>query len=425
MKIPGVGTIHLPINRRTFLETALTGLAATALFPTALFAEDERISFDNYRIVPLGRNQKPLIFFWLDGGLSHIDTFCPMLDAPQEVRGPYSTIATSVPSLRISEKLPHTANVMDKVLLMRNIYHTQQDHRAAINKHFTGNDGTINGPPTTKPFTVKLNDHLSQNNLGYVILTPDGVASEGVGSRDALVVSRNYYGRDHQNRPYDMPQDRDFDRNRFRARQSLLGNIENRNLRGQEVERWSVLRERVNSIIDGDIDRAFDLSSIPEREKERYGKTDIGYAALTAKRMVGVGVPFILIFYREWDHHQNIKSSLDEKLPILDKALASLIEDLHDRAVIALGSEFGRAPSINSRSGREHWPQANVMLISGPRIPNGITGELTRDGYITGRDGPFKAELMGPTILRACGYELVEERAGVLSQNKMPFYPIF
>lgn len=65
MKISGVGTIHVPVSRRTFLATALTGAVASSLFPTALFAENERISFDNYRIVPIGRNQKPLIFFWL------------------------------------------------------------------------------------------------------------------------------------------------------------------------------------------------------------------------------------------------------------------------------------------------------------------------------------------------------------------------
>jgi len=110
-------------------------------------------------------------------------------------------------------------------------------------------------------------------------------------------------------------------------------------------------------------------------------------------------------------------------LPELDNVIAALIQDLRNNAIFVVASEFGRDPRKNAQDGREHWPRSNFMLISGPGISTGVAGRIDNNGQII--QDKYKAELMGPTILKAAGYELVEVRNGMLTTEKMPYYPIF
>ena len=133
---------------------------------------------------------------------------------------------------------------------------------------------------------------------------------------------------------------------------------------------------------------AFDISSEPEKTREKYGSNDFGQRLLLARRLTEVGVPFVTVYYGGWDHHTNIFPSLKDKaLPKLDQGLAALMEDLHDRGsientlVICLG-EFGRTPKVNTRGGRDHWSFAMSVMMGGAGIPGGqIVGATDLKGY--------------------------------------------
>ena len=141
--------------------------------------------------------------------------------------------------------------------------------------------------------------------------------------------------------------------------------------------------------------------------------------------MVEAGTPQVLINHGGWDDHSHINESLDTKLPVLDLALSALLKDLLDQAIIVVGSEFGRTPKINGLQGRDHWPFSNFMIIAGPSVTPRVVGNIDNYGHIIGPDGKYQAEYIGATVFKAAGYELVEERNGLSTKEKMSYYPIF
>lgn len=437
MKILPTGS-NVPVSRRDFMNISLRTAAlptVLSILPGEIFANQSNgeVNFGaNYKVVPVGNRQKPIVIIWLEGGISHFDTFSPVPTAPDAIKGPYSTIQTSLPGVRISEKLPLTARHMHKVALMRNIKHKNSEHMGATSLMFSGSPETTDSRRSSKidSFTVRLGKYLGESNLGYVTFNADTNNSlfyPGVGQDESLYVrarsSDNLTALGASNDPYPSPIGERTDAARLRGRNSLLGHLDS-GLQTAPVRRWDTLRQRANSILDGDLNSAFDLSRVPDAERNKYGKTLFGNAGLITKRMINAGAPIVLINKFGWDHHSRIEEELNSKLPELDKVLSSLLEDIGDRAIIAVGTEFGRTP-MNTSAGRDHWPQSNFLFIGGAGIDGKVYGQLDNKGLITGADGIFPGELMGPTIAKAAGYEFVEERAGVLTTNKLPYLPIF
>ena len=435
-----VNTGAMPLyDRRDFMRIGLTGAVGLSLLPGKLFASSpEGVNLNaTYKVVPVGNRQRPIVIIWLEGGMSHIDTFSPIPTAPANIRGPYSTIQTTVPGVRISEKLPLTARHADKMAILRNIQHGDHNHSTATSLMFSGSSLVRGNTSQYDSFSVRLGRYLGEANAGYVTFNADPgnpYLYPGIGQQDSLHVRQlQLQNTDAQNAlnqgntPYPSPFGEDFDRARHRGRMGLLGQLNRGALNTPATERWGVLSDRANSILDGDLNTAFDLSKVPARERDKYGRTPFGNSGLIAKRLVQAGAPFILINKVGWDNHSQIKNELDNNLPELDKVISSLFEDLGNRAIIVIGTEFGRTPQINGSNGRDHWPQSSFVVIGGAGVTGRAVGELDNAGFINtrGRDGIYRGELMGPSIARAAGYEFVEERVGVLTTNKLPYYPIF
>ena len=136
-----------------------------------------------------------------------------------------------------------------------------------------------------------------------------------------------------------------------------------------------------------DAQRAFDIHSEPDAIRTKYGRHGFGQRALLARRLVEAGVPFVTLYEGGWDHHRDIFTALDAKLPPFESSIAALIEDLDQRGilettlVIALG-EFGRTPKVNSRGGRDHWSNAMSVMLAGGGTPGGrVIGATDRNGY--------------------------------------------
>ena len=100
-------------SRRWFLQTGLTGLAGLSL-PDLLHCRAQGLA-------RAAGSRKAVILIWLSGGPSQLDTWDPKPDAPSDIRGPFASIATRVPGVRVCEHLPRQASILDRLALIRSV----------------------------------------------------------------------------------------------------------------------------------------------------------------------------------------------------------------------------------------------------------------------------------------------------------------
>lgn len=129
------------------------------------------------------------------------------------------------------------------------------------------------------------------------------------------------------------------------------------------------------------------LDREPVSVRARYGEHDFGRGCLMARQLVERGVPFVEVPLSGWDNHHAIFRTLsDRQLPVLDRAMSALVEDLEQRGLlrntlIVWMGEFGRTPRINNNGGRDHWARAWSILLGGAGIRGGaVIGQTSADG---------------------------------------------
>jgi hypothetical protein len=144
--------------------------------------------------------------------------------------------------------------------------------------------------------------------------------------------------------------------------------------------------------------RAFDISKEDPRLRDRYGRHNWGQSTLLARRLVEAGVTFVTVHMGGWDDHAQIEAAMKNKLPILDRALAGLVEDLSDRGLydkvaLCVCGEFGRTPKVNESAGRDHWGQSGFCVLGGGGLKTGLAvgsttekGEFPKDRRVTPED---------------------------------------
>lgn len=345
-------------SRRDFLRVGSLGLAGLSL-PTWVRAEAGGSA---------GRPRaKSAILVFLGGGLSHLDTFDPKPDAPAEIRGPFDTIGTAVPGLRVSDRLPLLARVMDKVALVRSGTHTSDHHETAANWVLSGRFGTAFG------------DYPA---LGAVVAHETGFAGP---LPPHVAVPRNPAF------TWEL------------GKSAFLGG------RFESFKAGDPNRANVRELSPA-ARAAFAIDREPEKLRDRYGRTTAGQSLLLARRLVESGVRFVTVSSAGWDHHAGIFENLDKKLPEFDRGLSALIEDLHDRGtfedtLLVVMGEFGRTPTINPAAGRDHWGQAGSLLFAGAGVKPGLVLGKT-DGYgayVTER--PVSPADVAYTILDSLGID--------------------
>lgn len=379
------------IARRNFVTAGLGGLGLAQLLRAQAAAADTT------------RRAKACIFIWMDGGPSHYETFDPKPDAPAEIRGIFDTIPTNVDGVTFSEHVPLTAQVMDRLTIIRSIAHHDPGHGG-------GNHYLTTGRATPMPVAcgAKVSFHPSfgsviAKELGaqdgippYVQFALPGPLRSGgpnfLGARYApFYVSNNPNQADFRMQDVTLPQSvndrRASARELLRRSIDTLPRIPDAAAQDPASGLDSFYEQAVDLITSPAARRAFDIHREPKETREAYGRTMVGQQCLLARRLVEAGVPFIVVQHAGWDHHGNIFEYLKGRyLPIFDRAFSTLIRDLDDRGllddtlVLALG-EFGRTPKINKNAGRDHWPQAMSVVAAGPGIPRGhIIGATDKKG---------------------------------------------
>lgn len=387
------------------------------------------------------------IFLFLVGGPSHLDTWDMKPNAPAEIRGPYRPIATNADGIEICEIFPRMARHADKWSLVRTVYHTA----AAV--HDTGHQlmqtgrlfqgglehphvgcvlGKLRGPKGDAPAHVLLPRAIG-NTGGNM---PHGQTAGYLGKAyDPFVLNADPSRPDFQV-PDLLPPDY-ISARRLEKRRTLRQIVDGMVGEFEKSEDARLLDSNFHQayrlMSSQSAREAFDIGQEPEAARDRYGRNRFGQSCLLARRMVERGVRFVTVNMFEtvfneitWDIHGSspfspISCYSDLIGPMFDHGFTSLIEDLHERGllantlVVAMG-EFGRTPKINPAGGRDHWPACWTIALAGGGVQGGrVVGSSDEIGAAP-KDRPVTPAEVAATVYHALGIGLDLELEGPQSR---------
>ena len=451
----------IPTKRRNLLKIGSLSLSAAAL-PGLFRPRVASAAADP----PLATNGKArsVIFLWMGGGVTHIDSFDPKPEAPEEIRGTLSPIATSLPGVQFSEACPELAKIAHKLALVRSFSHDSNDHLLSQAYTLSGRK-------------VPMSQIQTEPNIGSIVsylhgprnLLPGYIASYGwtrPGPPPYNMFVGGWLG--EQYAPFAVgrePEVMDFAATCGRERNPnphVEDDLKPRSLELLEgldqarLSRRAELRVAVDGalrrieqqsaagVIDGnydnafrllssqDVRRAFDLTLETDENRASYGRTKIGGRCLMACRLVEAGARFVMVDYgydpdygNVWDIH-NVR---EQKFPHvsemckrgysvagIDKAFAALISDLKQRGLldstlVVYLTEFGRTPKINALGGRDHWGACGSMFFAGAGIQKGqVVGTTDKHAAYPLSRGH------GPADIAATMYECL----GIETETRVP-----
>ncbi len=398
-------------TRRDFLRLGAVGTLGLTL-PALLQAQQAAR--------PNGHDARArsVILVYLGGGLSHHDSFDLKPDAPEEIRGIYSPIATNVPGTQIGELLPRMARVMDKVALVRSGAHNNDHHETATNWVMSGRFGSPFGD--FPAIGAVVSHQLSfRGALPPYVSIPRNPSFTWELGKSAWLGGRyeSFRAGDPNQTNYQVPDIAPpvgFNLQTERGRRSLLRAMDTlaEQVQGNDqIQTYGEFQRRAADILVSQNARnAFVMDQESDRTRDRYGRHTFGQSALLARRLIERDVRFVTINYGGWDHHAQIWNGLNRKLPEFDQGFSALIEDLDQRGllattlVVAMG-EFGRTPQINRDMGRDHWGPAASLVFAGAGVRGGfVLGQTDRRGaFVTRR--PVAPADVAHTIYDAVGVD--------------------
>lgn len=373
------------MSRRKTLQ--IGGLSAFGLsLPGLLKAEQKNA------IHSAAASKKSVILVWMHGGPSQLDTFDMKPLAPVEYRGEFSPIKSSLPGLDVCELLPEHARVMDKCTVIRSFSHGNGDHWAAAHWMLTGRLGA-NGSdrmPRQPSMGAVASHLLGPTKVGALPSVNMNDGGFGFHGGSWLGVNHNpfrygefSYGNEAGRLPSGdhksfsmvdgLSEKRMLDRVALQKQLDTVRKQIDNNRTFDAMD--AVNQQAVDIVLSGQVRKAFDVSKETPKLRERYGP-GWGEQALLARRLIQAGVRFVSLNTGYFDDHSNIGRALKDKLPRHDKAVGVLIQDLAeqgmlDDTLVVVAGEFGHTPRINNNGGRDHWPQAQSILLAGGGFKHG------------------------------------------------------
>jgi hypothetical protein len=358
------------------------------------------------------KSQRALIVIWLDGGMSHLDTFDGKPEAPIDIRGDLVSRESSLEGVFLSEHLPQLSASMKHCCLVRSLTGPEGNHDRGSYHVLTGHRLS---PVITHPSFGALLGHdpkrlADRNPIPSYVAIPDAHPYSRQGFLPAtrapfeLGGTPGSQGFAVRNLPPASGTDRAM---------TLLEKIDALDAGPQsdaEAARDDFLRQARHLSLQPEARALFDVSRETPAIRQRYGGHTFGQSCLLARRLVEGGVSTVLVRDRGWDHHRGIKSSLTfgypAKLDAVDQAVSALREDLErsgldQRVTVLLASEFGRTPRLNAAGGRDHWPRASSALLFGAGLQRGVVVGTTDARGEEPIERPVSPENLFHTVLRA------------------------
>jgi len=400
-----------PVSRRSFLEAGALSVLGLGLSDflqlRATAKEAARPGKDN-----------AVIFIWLPGGPAHLDTYDMKPELPLEIRGEFRPITTKVPGIQICELFSRQAKIADKFNIIRSVCHDFADHGGAHKRFMTGRIPAtptefVNDAPAVTSIVAKMLESRHEGSFPPVVAGVDSGRSQ----IDVFSLGPAWAGSAYT--PFMIvgdPSSEKFKVQNLGLTPDMAARLEDRMhlLQGMDrlrreldssglmeaMDRFS--QRAVTMLTSPDVREAFDLSAEPAAVRERYGWNAYGQRGLMARRLVEAGCPFVTLVWENpfpsgkmpkdccynWDSHAvncHIFEDSRWRFPVYDQAVSALIEDLYargldKRVLLVVTGEFGRTPRVEqskgtqtgvTQPGRDHWPQAMSLIVSGGGMRTG------------------------------------------------------
>lgn len=394
-------------SRRAFLQKSL-GFLSTMFIPGITFGGD-----DAYDDITVPSPVKSVIFFNMEGGMSHVDT----LDHKANL-SPFSAAQSSVNGINFAESMQKTARELHRIALVRSTWSEDGDHNFAQRLLHTG---------YRLPQAQAFPDIPS---LGAVIAFAKKSKATGsyfpahvtMGRRAGLAGRGGFLGVKYSafqvgnlDNPVNhlKPAVGRLSEDRLGRRGKILDLLNDgfqKDFSSKEIDLWKQMFGAAREFAHSEQLDAFDLNKEKPELRARFGQSWIGKACLMARRLAQAEVPFIEIGVGGWDTHKDNQSKVAQICKDMDPAIAALLGELGSsgllkQTLVVFTSEFGRTPDVGGRDGRDHWPRVWSTLIGGGNIPGGIVvGESDAKGQKPTKRPVHVRELVA-TIYKAAGVD--------------------
>ena len=381
---------------------------------------------DLARANPERPRAKQVLFIFLTGGLSHLDSFDMKPSAPDDIRGEFVPVSTPVAGMQVCEHLPKLAQRADDYALVRSVATESSSHGPACHMLLTGrldfpaafNQAAAPSPNEwpSIPSQVTYAFRDRQSVLPPSVILPQPSINEAARVRPGQYAGRlgpkyeswhidiaaqcplgngacpNCFRFDDDH--FDHAASTIFDtpmltlpeggRLRLNNRIGLLAEIEDQQKRLEReasVKALDAHRQQAISVLaDPETAAAFDVENADEGTIARYGKNKFGLSLLMGYRLISAGVPLVQVNLGKnssWDTHRRNFVNLKRNLfPYLDQSVSALLDDMKqsgllEDTLVLLTGEFGRTPKINKNSGRDHWGPVMTSLFAGGGVRGG------------------------------------------------------
>jgi hypothetical protein len=401
-----------PVSRRSFLQ--IGGFGAAGLGLGGLLRHEALAAAQG--IAPV-KGDRSVIFVWLPGGMPHMETYDMKPDAPAEYRGVFAPIRTNVKGIEVCELLPMHAKIADKFAIVRSIQHDFADHGGAHKRMMTGRipktpTETVNDAPAVSSIVKRV---IGDTGNGMPVSV--AAVDQGRHGINTFALGSAWLGASQS--PFIVagdPSAPDFKVDHIGVKQEMETRLDDRlaMLRGmdrlrRELDKSGTMEamdsfnvQAMDMLTSASVRDAFDLSKEPDAVRDRYGRHAYGQRGLLARRLVEAGTRFVTVVWENpqpgkpipancaynWDSHAvncHIFEDCKWRMPRYDQALSALIEDLYargldEKVMLVVASDFGHTPKINvqrgnqskeMQPGRDHWPKAMSVLVSGGGAPMG------------------------------------------------------
>ena len=403
---------------------------------------------------------RSVIVLYLSGGPSQLDMWDMKPAAPEEIRGTFQSVTTTVPGIQVCEHMPRMARLADRYTIIRSMSHHEGDHLKAGYYAMTGGQllrPVVQASGMSRDDRPHLGAALAKFLEKSSAMPPFAMIPEFISPVDVPRPGQHagflgaefdpYLVNSDPNLPSYSPGElrpasKDITLARLSSRRSLLARLEERGRSLDETPAAGNLATYYSRAFDlitsPAAQRAFDISAEPDSTRDRYGRTDFGQSTLVARRLIEAGVRLVQVnFVRHdrgkggqgYDSHStpprppHLEWAKTALLPPTDAAFSALIEDLSDRSlldetlVIMMG-EFGRTPRFNQYGGRDHWPQCYSAVLAGGGIRGGcVFGASDRIAASVVSD-PVSPEDLLATVYRLMG---IDPTSTILDLAGRPF----
>lgn len=414
------------LSRRDFVRSAartLLGVGTLSLGWDATFGYAKETEAPS--VLPGFGRAKRVIYLFMTGGMTHLDTFDPKPGA--ETQGPVEALKTSADDVRVTQYFPKMAQQMHHACVVNSMSSTQGAH--AQGRYFMHTSYTLRATiqhPHMGAWLHRLQGKHSPDLPASVLISGNSAGGLGNGfleSRFAsLPIGDPKAGLQNSKLARGVSQDR-FDERMKRSHAKNQAFLDRYNTRAVRAY-TDMYRDAVRLMKSKELD-AFDISKESEAQQAAYGDNPFGQGCLLARRLVEQGVRYVEVNSGGWDTHNDNFGRLEEKGPVLDQALAALIADLHqrgllDETLVVLATEFGRTPDIvkERNNGRNHYPKAFTCLLAGGGVKGGFRyGKTDAEGREV-VENKVAVPDFNATIAHALGLQLNKK---IVSPSGRPF----